>query len=89
MNKPKIDPNYMINYNDNFYINLDAHNLEVEQLKSELKAAQKKTEESEPSASNNTAMFQLLCPKCGSHVIHLSILDNDYWCDDCHHRWKK
>ena len=32
---------------------------------------------------------KLLCPKCGSHVIHYSYLDKDNWCDDCHFRWEK
>ena len=39
------------------------------------------------SSSPNTESPKLLCPKCGSHVIHYSYLDQDNWCDDCHFRW--
>ena len=37
---------------------------------------------------NQKQSESLLCPECGSHVIHYSYLDNDNWCDSCHHRFK-
>ena len=40
------------------------------------------------SASHNKQSESLLCPKCQSKAIHWSVLDKDYWCDECHHRWE-
>ena len=80
LEKPMIDPDYMINYKDKFYINLTAHNEQVSKLKKELKTAQKNEEA--PETIDNKQSTPIFCPDCKSDQVN-------YKCGNCDYTFTK